>query len=420
MITLLRHPIPRRFFIAHGQSQLGTGAGYIALVLIAYQRFHSSWAVALVLLADFLPGILLSAYFGGLADRHSRRTLAIGAELIRAAAFIALAVSGSFGATLGLALLAGVGTAMFGPAVNAALPSLVPAEQRSQATALYGALHNAGYTLGPALCGLLLLFGPTTWVLFINGASFVVSAALLAGVPLDRVSAPAEEDSASAPADAKQGARYAARVSGVGALLVIGAMSVLCGAVINVAEPLLAIGPLHAGSSGFSILMTMYGVGLLAGAAYTSRLGSSLSTLRINFLAGVCVSGVAMLACAVAGSLAWALVPFALAGFGNAVIVNPEIRLLQELVAERLRGRVFGLRDSSECACFVLAFIAAGALLGIIGPRSMYVMSGVLLIATAALGLLVFRLPRQAPPPLEEFAGDAVPSPALALESVSN
>jgi hypothetical protein len=81
---------------------------------------------------------------------------------------------------------------------------------------------------------------------------------------------------------------------------------------------------------------------------------------------------------------------------------------------------VFGLRDSSECACFVLAFIAAGALLGIIGPRSMYVLSGVLLVATAALGLLVFRLPRQAPPPLEEFAGDAVPSPALALESVSN
>lgn len=420
MITLLRQPIPRRFFIAHAQSQLGTGAGYVALVLIAYQRFHSSWAIALVLLADFLPGILLSAYFGVLADRQSRRTLAIGAELIRAAAFIALAVSGSFGATLALALLAGVGTAMFGPAVNAALPSLVPAEQRSHATALYGALHNAGYTLGPALCGLLLLFGPTTWVLVVNGASFVVSAALLVGVPLERASAAAEEDSASVPPEVKQGARYAARVSGVRALLVIGAMSVLCGAVINVAEPLLAIGPLHAGREGFSILMTMYGAGLLAGAAYTSRLGSRVGILRANFLAGVCISGIAMLACAAAGSLAWALIPFALGGFGNAVIVNPEIRLLQELVAERLRGRVFGLRDASECACFALAFLAAGALLGFIGPRSMYVLSGVLLVATAALGLLVFKLPEQALRPVEEPASNAIPAASLALESVSN
>ncbi len=184
MIALLRQPILRRFFIAHGQSQLGTGAGYVALVLIAYQRFHSSWAIALVLLADFLPGILLSTYFGVLADRHSRRKLAIVAELIRAGAFTGLAISGSFGATLGLALLAGVGTALFGPAVSAALPSLVTPEERSQATALYGALHNIGYTLGPALCGLLLIFGPATWVLLVNGASFVVSATLLAGVPL--------------------------------------------------------------------------------------------------------------------------------------------------------------------------------------------------------------------------------------------
>ena len=59
------------------------------------------------LLADFLPGIALSAYFGALADRLSRRRLAISAELIRAIAFTALALSGSFAATLGFALRSG-------------------------------------------------------------------------------------------------------------------------------------------------------------------------------------------------------------------------------------------------------------------------------------------------------------------------
>ena len=120
VISLLRQPQLRRFFIAHGQSQLGTGAGYVALLLFAYQRLHSGWAVALVLLADFLPGILLSAYFGVLADRHSRQRLAIAAELVRGAAFVGLALSTSFSATVGLALLAGVGTALFRPALSAA------------------------------------------------------------------------------------------------------------------------------------------------------------------------------------------------------------------------------------------------------------------------------------------------------------
>lgn len=121
MIAVLKSPAARRFFIAHFQSELGNGAAYVALVLVAYHRLHSGWAIALVLLADFLPGIVLAAPFGALADRMPRRRLAVGADMLRAGAFIALAVVPSFAATVGFALLAGVGTALFRPAVNAAL-----------------------------------------------------------------------------------------------------------------------------------------------------------------------------------------------------------------------------------------------------------------------------------------------------------
>ncbi|MBV9603968.1 MAG: MFS transporter [Solirubrobacterales bacterium] len=399
MLSLLRQPKLLRFYFAHGQSQLGTGASYVALVLIAYQRLHSGWAVALVLLSEFLPGVVLAPYFGVLADRHSRRTLAIAAEVIRAGAFLGLVVISSFTATVALALLAGVGTALFRPAVNAALPGLVTPEERSPATALYGALKNLGFTLGPALCGLVVMLGPASWVLAGNAATFVISAALLAGVPLGRAGEDAGGEGAeprSAWRDAKLGARYAARERRVGALMLIVAMTVLCGALINVAEPLLAIGPLHAGGSGFSILMTLYGLGMVAGAAYTARLGSRISVLRAHFLAGVAMTGVAMLACAAAGSLAGALAPFAIAGFANVVIINPQIRLLQELVAGQLRGRVFGLLDSLECSCFAIAFLAAGALLTAIGPRALYVLSGALLLATAVFGLGLFRAPASA------------------------
>lgn len=284
------------------------------------------------------------------------------------------------------------------------------AEERSQATALYGALQSLGLTLGPALCGLLLLFGPAIWVLLANGVSFVASAALLAGVPLGAGPGTAEtneEPAASAWEAARQGARHAAHESGVGSVLLIGATSVLCGAVINVVEPVLATGPLHAGRAGFSILVTAYGVGLVAGSVYTSRLGSRIGTLRINFLVGVAVTGVAMLACAAAGNLASALAPFAIAGFANAVIIDPESRLVQELVAEKLRGRVFGLRDSAESACFVLAF-AAGALLSVVGPRAVYLLSGVLLIGTSAVGWRVFKLPEQTATPAGRVPTDAV------------
>src|SRR5206468_5928676 len=127
VFTLLKEiPSLRRFFAAFFQSQIGTGAAYVALLLVAYQRLHSGWAISLVLLGEFLPGIVLAPVFGSLADRMSRRRLTISADLLRAACFVALAVVNSFVATVSLVLLAGVGTAMFRPAINAALPGMVP------------------------------------------------------------------------------------------------------------------------------------------------------------------------------------------------------------------------------------------------------------------------------------------------------
>lgn len=240
MFAVLKSPATRRFFIAHFQSELGNGAAYVALVLAAYDRLHSGWAIALVLLADFLPGIVLAAPFGALADRLPRRRLAVGADILRAGAFLALAVIPPFAATVGLALLAGVGSALFRPAVSAALPGLVTDEQRSPATALLGAGVSIGLTVGPALTALVLLFGSTTGVLAVNGVTFLVSAALLSTVPLGSGAHARREDHSADDAEAAdepaslwsstvRGARLAAQTPGVRTLLLIGTGSVLAG-----------------------------------------------------------------------------------------------------------------------------------------------------------------------------------------------
>ena len=87
-------PRARLFFLAHAQSSLGTGAGYAGLLLIAYDRYPGAWGITLVLLADFLPATLLGPIFGAAADRWSRRTCAVVADLARAAAFIGIAFVG--------------------------------------------------------------------------------------------------------------------------------------------------------------------------------------------------------------------------------------------------------------------------------------------------------------------------------------
>ncbi len=408
MLTLLREtPSARRFFAAFFQSQVGTGAAYVALLLVAYHRFHSGWGISLVLLGEFLPGILLAPLFGALADRVSRRRLVVCADLLRAGCFIALALIPSFAATVALALLAGVGTALFRPAVNAALPGMVSRERRSQLTAIFYASVSAGLMLGTAITAGMLLFTTAPIVLIANALTFVVSALLLASVNLgpsageaDNDDEPACVETSSVWAETRAGARAAAALPGVPAVIGIGALVVLTGAMFNVVAPLLATGPLDAGSSGYSVLMALYAAGMVIGTWASARAGSDLGSLRRRWLFGIALSGVAMSLAGLAPNLAVALIAFALIGLGESLLVGPEMRLVQEMVSERLLGRVFGLKDVLENIGFVTAFVGASALLSLAGVRAVFVGAGLFTLAVSAVGGLVFSERRAVTPVL--------------------
>src|SRR2546421_11229182 len=105
MLDLIRHePRARRLLLAHAQSTLGSGAGSVALLVLVYARFHSPVAVAAILLCDFAPAMALGAVVGVLADRWPRRRLLIAGDLLRAVAFLGLAMAGPLPPMLALGL----------------------------------------------------------------------------------------------------------------------------------------------------------------------------------------------------------------------------------------------------------------------------------------------------------------------------
>jgi MFS family permease len=181
----------------------------------------------------------------------------------------------------------------------------------------------------------------------------------------------------------------------------------LSAGVINVAEPLLATGPLHAGKAGFSLLACVYAAGMVGGGVLIGRLGTRVRTLRIAYLGGFVVYGLALLGSGAAGSLPVAVLTFAVSGVGNMLIVGPGNRLLQELIHPDMRGRVLGLADMTENTSLTAAFIAAGVIIAVAGPRVVYLISGGAMLTLGAVGLAALR-PAAAP-----LAG-AVPTPEAA------
>ena len=362
----------------------------MALVVIAYRRFHSPWAISLVLLADFLPVMLLGPVIGAIVDRWSRRWCAVVADAVRAVAFVGIALVNGFGATVALAVLAGFGTALFSPSILSALPSLVEKDRLPAITSLYGSVSDLGRTIGPLLAAACFSLVGAETLLVADGVTFAVSAAVLASLSFG--ARPGEEVAAGGRAllrEAREGLGATARLPGVRVVLYASSAIVLFAAMLNVAELLLAH-DLHAGASGYAALLSVLGIGVVCG-SLTGVRRSSPPDLKARYLGGLAFVAAGLLAISAVPVYALALPAFFVTGVGNGLVVVHERRLFQIGVPDRLRGRAYAVLDTLASWAFATAFLVSGALIAALGTREVIALAGAGSLLVWGAGALALR-----------------------------
>lgn len=384
----------RLFFAALAQSSVGTGVAYPALLVIAYERFHSAWAISLVLLADFVPAMLLGPFLGAIIDRLPRLWCAAAADLVRAVAFVGIAFVGSFGATVALALLAGLGTALFRPAALAAIPDMVGSERAPAATALFGATSEFGLlAAGPAIAAAAFtLVGPKE-LLFANGVTFAISMVALAGLALSARGSRRNE--AHEPGhwlfkEARAGLRASLGIPGIRVVILALSVGMLFGGVYNVIELPFATETLGTGLSGYSALVAVYGAGYIAGSLRGSG-GGEAARLKQLFLLGLLLTGAGSLAAGASPGLAMAVGAFALGGFGNGLAIVHQRLLFYEEVPSPLQGRVFAVTDALTAWGFAAGFLIAGVVAAASSPRPLLLAIGAGEVAVAVISAAALR-----------------------------
>ncbi|MGA3360929.1 MAG: MFS transporter [Solirubrobacteraceae bacterium] len=357
----------RRLLGAWAQSCLGTSAGYVALLLLTYRHLHTSWAVAAVLLVDFLPVIAFGSLFGLLADRYSKRLLIVVANLLQAVAYGGLALSHTAVPILGLALLAGVGNAMLRPALRSALPQIA-GEDKQVAAALYDTCRWLGLTVGPLLAAGLIAVSGLALPLALNGLSFVIAAAVMATLAIE--SPPRGATHQEAGAGLRSGLAVAFAAPGIAALILCACGVVVGFGLLNVCEPLLATSVLHGSGSDYALLVACYGVGMVAASALVARRpGAPPSVLIRRYLDAQILTAVGMFGSAIVGSVLPATLAFAATGYANALLLVSETQLIQLRVPASVQGRLFGAKDTIEGSCFLLGLLGAAPLVAAEGVR---------------------------------------------------
>jgi MFS family permease len=236
-----------------------------------------------------------------------------------------------------------------------------------------------------------LASGPSE-ILAANAVTFAASA--LALMALDFGPAPEQKagDGDRRPSllqEARDGLRSIARIPALRPILFASGAGLFFGGVFNVGELLLARNELGTAQAGFSLLVTIYGLGFIAGSLSGAR-GGTRALLTRRFVLGLVLMAVGFGASGLAPTVAVAALTFGSAGYGNGLVLVYERLLIQELVPDALAGRVFGAKDALSAWAFALAFLLGPALVELLGTRGMLVAagSGGLAVSLVAAGAL--------------------------------
>jgi len=406
----------RRLLGAWLQSCLGTGAGYVALLFLTVHDLKGSWYVMAVLVADFLPAIAFGAFFGGLADRYSRRLLIVIASLLQAGAWGGLAMVHTAAPILAFALLAGIGNALQRPAMRAAVP-VIAGEAQQSAAAWMDTCRWVGITVGPLFSAALFAVSGVALPLALNGLSFLIAAIVISKLQIPRPE-PADGGAATGGARVLDGLAVAFAAPSVGAVMACSAAAAIAMGMLNVCEPLLATNVLHGSGSDYALLVACYGAGMVAGSVLVARSGDPGGGLILRrYLASLLLSGLGMTGSALVGSVAPATVAFAATGYANALLVVSETQIIQLRVPNSVQGRLFGAKDMLEGLFFLVGLVGAPVLVAA-GSVRLTLGSGGVLYAICTIAGAVALLPRmrarvqQAAASAGELAAEAALPPA--------
>jgi MFS family permease len=376
-------PAFRRLWLARTISHVGDGIAIVALVLLVQGTEGTGTAIAALLLASSVPRFL-GPVAGVVVDRVEQRTLMVLCDLGNAAIFAAIvAVQPSFGILLVLVAASAVLDTFFAPAGRSVVPALVHEDHLVQANAWMGTSLNLQVSLGTLVGGALVAAIGVRGALAFDAASFVLSAALLIGLPTVRRST--SETPAGFLAVGKEGLAYVWRTRVVRTFTIVLFLGVAFAAVDNVALVFLVRETLGRGPVAFGLVSAAFGVGMIAASLGLSirRTSIALTTLLV---AAWLASGAGTIATGLAPLIAIVAVSQAVSGFGNGLENVAADTLIQRAVPPHMLGRVFGLVSTAAFGGSTLAYAAGGPLLDLTSPRAVFMIAGAgILVVTAFL-----------------------------------
>ncbi|MFJ3383503.1 MULTISPECIES: MFS transporter [unclassified Curtobacterium] len=346
----LRDRHSRPYLFSAGLSMMGDNIEHVITYWVLWQEFHSPALVGFEVISHWLPFLLLSVWFGGLAEKYDCRRLiqiAQGLFMLVSVCWGVLFLTGTLQVWEACVLLVlhGCAGALWAPAEQLLLhdyaePADLPGAVRMNAT-----FRSLGILAGPVVGSALLLGLGPTWGIFANVLFYLPMTLLMLRTPYT-----GHTRSGSvlrARLTIVDGFRTLRDVAGdrvLVAMIVLAGLVALCvGGSLQVSIPSFA-DALGAGSAGlgYGVLLFANGAGGVLGGFLLEATGVLKPSTRVVVVTTM-LFGATTAAVALTGSFAVAVIVLFVGGVANMASTSIGQAVVRLRAPVEQRGRVVGV-----------------------------------------------------------------------------
>ena len=361
----------------------------MAIIFYLTEKTGSAMVLSMASLVGFLPYAVFGPAIGVLVDRHDRKKIMIGADLIIAAAgavfaIVALYMELPVWIVMIVLFIRSIGTAFHTPALNAVTPLLVPEEQLTKCAGYSQSLQSISYIVSPAVAALLYSVWDLNAIIAIDVLGAVIASITVAIVRIPKLGDQVQSLEPNFIREMKEGIVVLRQNKGLFALLLIGTLYTFVYMPINALYPLISMEYFNGTPMHISITEIAFASGMLAGGLMLGRLGSYEK--RVPLITGSFFMMGASLA--IAGLLPPSgfiifVVCCAIMGLSVPFYSGVQTALFQQKIKPEYLGRVFSFTGSIMSLAMPLGLILSGFFADRIGINHWFLISGILIIGIA-------------------------------------
>ncbi|PIQ44093.1 MAG: hypothetical protein COV52_02290 [Gammaproteobacteria bacterium CG11_big_fil_rev_8_21_14_0_20_46_22] len=380
----------RLLLTAYFLSTVGDWLYRLAIPILIFHLTHSALAMSIAYALTFLPFIVVTPFGGVIADRVNRRKMMMYGDWFAAIATLCLALQQTFLSSViwpiyPLVFAIAALSSVYHPAFQSFIPEIVERDSLSKANSYLTSSDNLISLLGPLASGGLIAILGALNAIYINAASFALSAILITLITKRAKAAPHRGITLqSIFIDLKEGMHYAWKnaVIKYGCFLFLCsnfAIQVFYANFIFFLVKILKLTPVHVG-----VAIAVSGIGAIIGSLVAPRIGKHLAKGRIivccTIGAGLSTLLLLLARSGVTAGLAWGVV----AAF-NSVIIVTYFTLRQRVVPSEYLGRTVAITRLISYMMIPIASIFGGWVLQHHGNMQMIILLSSVVMTTGGV-----------------------------------